>query len=297
MRSFVYKITVFSLLVLIPLVSAEIYVESLPNPSKTKHRWMRQHSRSVNTLILGSSHTFYGIRPDKLPMSAFNLAQVAQTYRYDYYLLRHYPTDSLRNVILPYSYFSLYEDFESVPRERWNAIRYRLYMDCDLHPRIGYYGFECSSVNSLTEKLKSLWQPSVVSWDSLGWGTDYRLEGRPEPWDNGTQAARNNTYADTSLVAMNVAFLDSMMTYLDRRNVRLLLVTTPLSPAFRAAESADQARRNAAVLSRLLRLHPRVKYLDYSADPAFCDSDFFDSHHLNEYGAIKLTEKIRNVML
>lgn len=297
MRSFIYKISVFSLLVLIPLISAEVYVESLPNPSKTKHQWMRQHSRSVNTLILGSSHTFYGVRPDKLPVSSFNLAQVAQTYRYDYYLLRHYPTDSLRNVVLPYSYFSIYEDFESMPRERWNAIRYRLYMDCDIHPRISYYGFECSSINSLTEKLKSIWQPSVVSWDSLGWGTDYRFENRKEQWDNGYEAAQYNTYNDTSLVDLNVSILDSMMTYLDRRNIQLLMITTPLSPDFRAAQSPTQVKRNERVLKRLLRLHPKVKYIDYSSDSVFCDSDFFDSHHLSDYGAAKLTRMLAQFFL
>jgi hypothetical protein len=165
-------------------------------------------------------------------------------------------------------------------------------MDCDIHPRISYYGFECSSINSLTEKLKSLWQPSVVSWDSLGWGTDYRLENRKEPWDNGYEAAQYNTYNDTSLVDLNVSILDSMMTYLDRRNIQLLLISTPLSPDFRAAQSPAQVKRNERVLKRLLRLHPKVKYIDYSSDSVFCDSDFFDSHHLSDYGAAKLTRML-----
>lgn len=297
MRKFLYKISVFSLMVLIPLISAEIYVESLPNPSKTKHQWMKEYSRSVNTLILGSSHTFYGVRPDILPVLAFNLAQVSQTYRYDYYLLQHYPTDSLRNVILPYSYFSLYEDFENMPHERWNAIRYRIYMECDIHPRISYYGFECSSINSLTEKMKSLWQPSVVSWDSLGWGTDFCLANREKTWDNGYVAAKYNTYADTSLVNLNMSILDSMMTYLDKRNIRLLMITTPLSPDFRAAQSPVQVKRNERVLKRLLWLHPNVKYIDYSSDSVFCDSDFFDSHHLSDFGAVKFTKMIAPYLL
>ncbi len=292
MRSFLYKISVFSLLVLILLAGAELYVESLPNPSKSKHRWMQKYSRSINTLILGSSHTFCGVRPDMLPVPAFNLAQVSQTYRYDDYLLRHYPTDSLRNVVLPYSYFSLYEDFESMPRERWNAIRYRLYMDCDIHPRFSYYGFEFSSISALAEKLKSLWQAPVVSWDALGWGTDYRLVRRAALWDNGYAAAMRNTYADTSLVSLNTALLDGMMTSLERRGIRLLLITTPLSPGFRAAQCPTQLERNASVLRRLLSLHPGVRYLDFSSDSAFCDSDFFDSHHLSDCGAAKLTKML-----
>ncbi len=289
MKRFLHKLSLFSLLVLIPLLAAELYVENLPNPSRSKHQWMLEHSPSLNTLILGSSHTFYGVRPDLMPVPAFNLAQPSQTYRYDWYLLRHYPTPNLRNAILSFSYFSLYEDFESMPTERWNAIRYRLYMDCDIHPRISYYGFEFSSINSLVEKLKTLWKPQQLSWDSLGYGTDYQLATRPEPWDNGHDAATNNTYADTSLVSMNTALLDSMMTYLRDRHIRFLLITTPLSPHFIEAQAPSQLLRNSAVLTRLLHKHPEVEYLDFSRDTTFHDSDFYDSHHLNEQGAAKLT--------
>lgn len=295
MKSFVCKISVFSLCILLPLLCAEVYVESLPNPSRSKHMWMQQHSRSVKTLILGSSHTFYGVRPDLLP-SAYSLAQIAQTYRYDDYLLKHYPTDSLRTVILPFSYFSLYEDFESMPRERFNAIRYRIYMDCDIHPRISYYGFEFSSINSLTEKLKSLWQSPSLSWDSLGWGTDYTLARRPSLWDNGADAAANNTYADTTLVPLNTALLDDMMTYCEHRGIQLLLITTPLSHDFLSNQSTGQLCRNATQLSSLLAAHPAVKYVDYSADSDFSDADFYDSHHLNEYGAEKLTLKLLDII-
>lgn len=292
MKDFIWKIIFFAVCVFVPLVCAEVYVENLPNPSRDKHQWMLQNSHEVKTLILGSSHTFYGIRPDLLPLPAFSLAQIAQTYRYDWYLLSHYTMDSLQTVILPFSYFSLYEDFENMPRERYNAIRYRLYMDCDLHSPLSYYGFEWSSIDALMEKLKSLWQPQTLSWDSLGWGTDYSLVKRSPNWDNGMEAAKNNTYADTSLIALNVALLDSMMTYCDRRNVRLLLITTPLSSGFMENMSVQQVERNKRYLNLLLGRHPNVEYTDYSKDSDFVDMDFYDSHHLSEYGAKKLTLKL-----
>lgn len=293
MKRFLRHIIIFSLCILVPLIAAEIYVEHLPNPSRSKHQWMQQHSRSVRTLILGSSHTLYGVNPNLFPDTAFSLAQVAQTYRYDDYLLKHYPMPRLRTVILPYSYFSLYEDFEQMPRERYNAIRYRLYMDCDIHPRISYYGFECSSINALTEKLKTLYRPARVSWDELGWGTDYTLEARPADWDNGQEAATNNTYADTILVPLNIAFLDSIMDYCTRRRVQLLLITTPLSRQFRAHQQPRQVARNKSVLQALLRRHPAVKYIDFTGDTLFTDSDFYDSHHLNHAGAAKLTKLLQ----
>jgi len=275
--------------ILVPLVVAEVYVENLPNPSRDKHLWMKGNSRRVTTLILGNSQPFYGVRPEMLPGVAYNLAQVSQTYRYDDYLLRHYSTDSLRNVILGFSYFSLYEDFENMPGEQYLGIRYRIYMDCDIHPRLGYYGFEFSSINSLTEKLRSIWEPSHLAWDSLGRGTDYTLTARPEVWDTGESAAANNTYSDTTLVALNTALLDGIMNYCCERNINLVLFNHPLTASFRKAQSADQCRRNSGVLNTLLRKYPEVVYLDLTADSSFTDSDFYDSFHVNEYGAARLT--------
>lgn len=289
MKRFIRHILIFSLCVLVPLVAAEIYVEHLPNPSRSKHQWMLEHSRNVRTLILGSSHTLYGVNPNLFPDTAFSLAQVAQTYRYDEYLLKHYPMPQLRTVILSYSYFSLYEDFENMPRERYNAIRYRLYMDCDIHPRISYYGFEFSSIDALTEKLKTLYRPARVSWDARGWGTDFTFEARPTDWNNGQEAATNNTYTDTTLVPLNVAFLDSIMDYCTRHQWQLLLITTPLSPNFIENQLPQQTQRNASVLHALLQRHPDVKYIDFTNDTLFTERDFYDSHHLNHYGAEKLT--------
>jgi len=276
----------------VPLLAAEVYVENLPNPSRDKHQWMMRHSRRVTTLVLGSSQPFYGVRPDMLPGVAFNLAQVSQTLRYDDYLLRHYVTDSLKNVILSFSYFTLYEDLENMPSERYLGIRYRIYMDCDIHPRLGYYGFEASSINSLTHKLRSIWEPSHLSWDSLGWGTDYTLAARPQYWDTGIEAAANNTYADTTLVSLNTGLLDGIMNYCRERHIKLLLVGFPLTESFRKAESSVQYNRNMRILNSLLRKYPGVTYLDFSADSMFTDSDFYDSFHLNEYGAARLTRAL-----
>jgi hypothetical protein len=298
-KHFLKHIILFSLCILIPLIAAEIYVEHLPNPSRDKHQWMQRHSTQVRTLILGSSHTFYGVNPNILTAqsdTAFNLAQVAQTYRYDDYLLHHYPMPHLRNLILPYSYFSLYEDFESMPRERWNAIRYRLYMDCDIHPRISFYGFEFSSINALVEKLKNnLIAPQsshCTTWDTLGWGTDFTYRSREHDWDNGAEAAFNNTYADTTLVPLNIAYLDDIMDFCAKQRVNVLLITTPLSPRFLEHQQPRQVGRNNSVLAQLLHRHPHVHYMDFSDDPDFLDADFYDSHHLNEYGATKLTKKL-----
>ena len=100
MKKFLIKLSCFALPWLILSVLTEVYVESLPNIARDKHQWMLQHAEEVKTLVLGHSHTLYGIRPDMLGEGAFSLAQQSQTYRYDRYLLTHYPLKELKTIIL-----------------------------------------------------------------------------------------------------------------------------------------------------------------------------------------------------
>ena len=306
MRPFVRKILIFSAIMLTLIVAAEIYVRSMPNPARYKHQWMLAHSTEVETLILGSSHTFYGINPAMFGPHAFNIAQPTQPYRYDWYQLTHYPMPRLKTVILPFSYQSVFEDLEAQPHLRYWAVRYRLYMDCDIHSPLSIYGFECLHIAPFKEKLTSLWRPAQVKWDSLGFGTtngttSLLLQGK----DNGKQRAEENTYVETTdklnldldpgrdrLHAQPIMFLDSIAGWCDRRNVRLLLITSPVSPSFRRYSNPRQVAISDSTLRQIIRRHPCISYHDYWADPAFRPADFYDADHLNLYGANKLTKKV-----
>jgi len=296
MKAFVRLSLLFSLLIAATIAAGELYVRSLPNPARYKHEWMLRHSRGVRTLVLGSSHTFYGIDPALLGEDAFSLAMVSQTYRYDDYLLRNYPTDSLTTVILPFSYFSLYEDYEIMQRDPQYVTRYLLYMDCPYHSPLSRYGFEFMEKSAFTERLKSLWQPPRLQWTALGAGANYRLELRGADWDNGEARALKNTYADHRAVKANILFLHSIFSWCRSRRVRVLLISTPLSPIFRQHESVAQVALNRRVLHSLLRQYPEVEYHDFESDPRFTDADFFDADHLSDRGAARLSLILRRLM-
>lgn len=291
MQRFVRYILIFSLPILLFFTAGEWYVESLPNPARDKHQWMQQHHDEVSTLILGDSHAFYGIRPDMLGKGAFSLAMTSQTLRYDDYLLRHYDMPQLRNVILTLSYFTLWEDFESMPGTEHMISRYHIYMDCDLHHAPQYY-LECAHRKEFIERMKSLYMPPRLSWDSLGWGDNYTIANREAEWDNGAERASNNTYTDTTIVRLNEGFLRSIIAFCKDHNVRLTLVSTPVTETFRRHESQRQVNVNQQVLHRILTAHPEVQYLDYEEDPRFAPDDFYDADHLSDTGAAKLTKII-----
>lgn len=292
MRKFLKHIALFSCIVFLLLGAGEVYVEHLPNPARDKHRWMTTHAGEVRTLVLGDSHAFYGIRPDLLGPGAFSLALPSQTLRYDLYLLRHYPTEQLKDVVLTVSYFTLWEDFELLGGHEPEIARYHIYMDADLHPW-PLYRLECVQRQSFVERLKSLYQPPRLSWDSLGWGDNYTLDLRADDWDNGEARAAANTYSDTAVVAFNAGVLAELMDYCRERKIRLTLVTTPTGPLFRKHQSEQQVATNRRVLASLLQAHSEVHHLDLEADARFSSSDFYDADHLSTVGAAKLTKILR----
>ncbi len=108
MRKFLKNIIVFSLLTAALFLIGEIVARSMPSSYSYKHNWILKNGDHISTLILGSSHTYYGLRPNLLGDSVFNLANVSQTPEYDLYLLKTYLPcmPNLKRIIFPVSYFT-----------------------------------------------------------------------------------------------------------------------------------------------------------------------------------------------
>lgn len=283
-----FRILLFAAILLLPLSAGESYIRSVPNPSKAKHAHMKAHSKEIDVLILGSSHTYYGIAPERISKRAYSLAQVSQTLRYDDFLLHHYPMPNLRMVVLPISDFSLYEELED-GKEWYLANRYRLYMDCNIHPHLSVYDWEITSFPTYCEKLKQLWQPPHMHWSAYGQGLEYTLAHRPTNWDNGEERAANNTYTDLSRATNGISHLESIARFCESNHVRLILLSTPLRPSYRQHQNADQLADTHSRIQQFLQRHPQTTYLDFRASPQFSANDFYDSDHLNTQGAQKLS--------
>lgn len=297
MRRFIQYIILFSLIILTFFMAGEWYVRSIPNPARYKHQWMLAHSTQVETLILGSSHCFYGIEPQILGPNTFSLAQPTQTYRYDLWELQRYPMPKLKTVILPFSYQSLFEDLESEPRLRYWAVRYRLYMDCPIHNYISQYGWECLHIPSFREKLTSLWRPPKVKWDSLGFGLTNGYQSLlVEGQDNSLQRVKENTYIGMKSLALCTRELDSIASICDKRDINLVLFTSPTSESFRRYANQHQIDICRRVLRRVIARHTSISYFNYWADADFTPAHFYDADHLNLRGASLLTLKLLSDM-
>lgn len=298
MSRFIRYTILFSVIILAFFLIGECYVRSIPNPARYKHQWMMAHSKEVETLILGSSHCFYGVEPQVFGPNTFSLAQPTQTYRYDLWELTRYPMPKLKTVIIPFSYQSLFEDLENEPRLRYWAVRYRLYMDCPIHSYISQYGWECLHIPSFREKLTSLWRPAKVKWDSLGFGLTNGYESLiVEGKDNGLQRVKENSYPDMKSLSLCTKELDSIASFCDKRGIHLVLFTSPTSESFRRYANKHQIDISRRVLRRVMARHRSISYFCYWADPDFTPSHFYDADHLNLKGASLLSLKLLSDMI
>ena len=72
MRKFSIKTLLFVVPILLLAVIIEIFLRLIPNDYLHKKKYLDAHSCDIETLILGSSHSFYGIDPNYFSNNTFN---------------------------------------------------------------------------------------------------------------------------------------------------------------------------------------------------------------------------------
>lgn len=296
MKRFLINCLIFFGVVIGTLLAGEILVRQSPNPYKTKDRFIHEHGRDIGTLILGNSHSFYGVRADLWPDTAINLGNVSQTIEYDRRLLEHNidRMPHLKRVLMQVSYTSLYDDKLENTDEWWRCINYQLYMGTDAHSPLSKYSLEASHIPVYIAKLRHVFGigGALLTCDSIGNGMGYNFDKRDPDWENGGAgiAERHIGCYVESRLPVNLAHLEAIADTCAGRGVELILFTQPDWHTYRDNVDPQQVRRTDSILTRL-SAQKGIKYLNYFDDPRFVDRDFFDADHLtHEYGAVKLTD-------
>lgn len=292
MKKFLLQITFLIFIPTILLVSiCEWSMRCIPNDYSYKDEWMTKNASTIEILNFGSSHGFYGIRPEFFSRPAYNLAFVSQCIKYDYFLYNKYISycDSLRYVILPVSYFSLRGQLES-GIEDWRVKFYCIYMGCDYHKLEWKYNMEISDKAKLRDIIPSwIHNISYISCNERGWGM-HVINHRDSTWYlQGPIAAKRHTTADTTHVIENIQRIESIIQDCQKRGIQVILLTTPTYHTYYDCLEKEEYTQMTATCAHLEQKYYNVIYLNWLKNKDFTEDDFFDADHLNKYGAKKLT--------
>ena len=289
MKKFLLKTLAFFFPVLLVLAGAEAYVRTLPNTYKYKEAWMWRNAHAVQTLLLGNSHGYFACVPSLMGDSVFNLCNVSQRLEHDYFLLRRYENlyEKLNTLVLLIDNSCLFD----APMEADEPARvtyYQLYMGFPKHSRWSRYGFELSSITAFLNKLGQRWGADGLECDSLGFGTSYRVEER-DPVCFEPEHITVHHFVDWPTTRQNISYADSIACWCQARNVRLVLLMTPVSVYYK--EKAEPWQLDfVRTFADSCRQAYGCRVLDYSDDARFVDEDFFDSDHLDDQGAKKFSK-------
>ena len=112
MKKIITKLLLLLVPILLVLLVIEFQLTKVKNSYNAKISGLAKCANQVNTIILGSSQSYYGINPVYFTSKAFNLANASQTLNYDKEILFKEigKLPNLKNVVIPVSYFSFYFD-------------------------------------------------------------------------------------------------------------------------------------------------------------------------------------------
>ena len=292
MKRFLILVVLFFIPLLCVLAGLEYLVRKTPNEYQYKAEWMAKNAGRVETVILGTSHAFYGINPSFLGPNAFSLAFSAQSLQYDEFLFFNYVSKckNLTRVVLPVSYFSLFSGDMEDGSEWWRAINYKVYMDCPYHSFFSKYNYFISNSKPFRAKLlKQLRGNAIVECDSLGFG--YPIYRKANPALDDASVARwvsHHTARSFTNVVKNKQHIRRIASYCKSHNIQLVVVTTPAWKSYYEQLNEEQLKIMYSFIDTL-KVEYGTLYLDHLKDSRFVKSDYTDCNHMSYDGAKKLS--------
>jgi hypothetical protein len=300
MKLFVKRFSIFAIPILIILLLQEYGVRQIPNSYKLKTHYLNDRSAMVETLILGSSHSFYGVNPLFLDSKAFNASNVSQSPDIDFAILKSYEDhfEQLKTVVIRLSYDTLFEQLKDSP-EDWRLKDYKIYTDIKFDYKFKH-NFEILSIGGsrILKVFKNYYlnDKSLLNCDSLGWGND--LSDRPDTNLEiaGISAAKRHTIKNWELVGTNIKVLRELNDWCAKRGVRVILVTLPAYKSYSTNLDKDQLNKMIEVGTELDSEFNNCTYYNFMTHKDFTKDDFYDADHLSPTGAYKFSLIMNNLI-
>jgi hypothetical protein len=303
MKRFITKTIYFSIPILVVAILMEILLRITPNDYLFKKQYLDNNSSEIETIILGSSHSFYGFNPDYFSSKTFNASHISQSLNYDFEIIKKYHDrfKNLRNIVLPISYFTLFAKLEA-GSESWRIKNYIIYYGLINSSKslTDYSEVLSNRINVNFKRLVSYYVlgNSAISCTKLGWGTGYNSKNARDLVESGKTAAKRHTrddiHSDKSqeIFNENILILNSIIQWCKENHVKILLLTPPAFETYRQNLNLEKLNSTIKTTSEICSKYDNCIYENLLSDPNFVAIDFYDADHLSEIGAKKLSELI-----
>lgn len=280
----------------------EVSLRKITNDYSYKKNYLDKNAEKVQVLILGSSHTYYGINPAYIHYNSFNAAHVSQTLNIDWEILKKYNSkwNALKYIIIPIDYTSLFESLD-LGVEKWRMRNYSVYSDISI-------------TNDFSDNFAALGNPKInlvrlynfytnrnyseITCSTSGFGTAYNYKDREKDLDSSSKiAAERHLATNDNCLQENITILDSIISFAKQKDIKLIYITCPAYDAYTNLLNSNQLTHVINCMNNLSRANSNIFYHNFLKDSLFSTNDFFDADHLNDSGAKKFTKRIDSLYL
>ncbi len=301
MKIFLRQLFIFSLPVISLIVFFEIYLRNTDSVYSLKERGLIENANKIEILILGNSHSTYGIAPAQFNSYAYNMAQVNQSLYFDKRLtLKHIDKlPRLKFVLISIDYHSLYFSSQGM-RDAWsyygNGIVYKDKLPFfekysyikGYTPKLAVYSF----INNFSHKKAKL---NAIDLDNKGVNTDqpivkgwFSLNGiSKSEMETNSYKIRANSFEQTIFNSKEkdeiLSDVEDFIRKLKNKNIIPILITTPCYSLYVNMFNKIQLEKNDAEVTNLAKKYD-IRYWNDLNLP-LPTTYFFNSDHLNTEGA------------
>ncbi|WP_339626865.1 hypothetical protein [uncultured Winogradskyella sp.] len=293
MKGFIKSIILFLIPIVVLAISLETIIRHIPNSYELKSEYLENNAERIETLILGSSHSFYGINPKYFTAPAFNMSNVSQSPDVDLAILKSYEHQltNLKTVVIRLSYDTLFEQLKLSP-EDWRLKDYKLYTNVDLDYTLKHNSEVLAiGLKQSLEVLKNEYfnNMPLLNCDSLGFGK-VKSQLKKIDLDNaGRIAAKRHTISSWYLLHKNSEVFKKIIEHCNQRHIKVLVVTPPAYKSYVNNLNTNQVDKMVETGISLGEKYENCSYHNFMTRLNLIHSDFYDADHLNSTGAKKFS--------
>jgi len=302
MKKLYSKIFIFLLPVFLTWLGMEVFYRTVETNYSFKNEQVKEYYNNTEILILGSSHSYFGINPEHFRRKTYNFSNISQSLYFDELLLNKH-LDSLSNlkaVVLTIGYFTLSQQDDSV-EDSWRKFFYNQQMDLDV-PIVSDYDIKKYSL-ALTRRFNKSF---ILLHDYIENGTIITNYPNGFGKQDSTDIVSNKELVSLSIARkhedgstdfeVNTERLERIIQYCEKRGVEVFLVEMPVYPIYYEALNSEKKLKVSTTLRSLASEYENTTHIKLSQHPDFTKNDLRDADHLTNEGATKCSKLLSELI-
>ena len=296
MNKFIFKFLLYIFILVVFFGILEFVVFPNNNNQMTLKNELLKKKPEIEVLVLGNSHTFFGINPNESKFKMINVANKGRKLETDYYILRKNIKNLKKTnfVIIPISHYTLlagdlsskekrlYFRFFKIEEYSQNLIKNYLLFNEPFRELID--GIFLKKKENHKEFISKLgWKPEEEVYNRNLKETKERIE------------AMEYGANDTVKISRNLIFMDSII-QLNGGKFKILFITPPYHKDYYKYSNKEYHNKIDDILRLKAARNENVIYVKGKSLNLNNDNYFKNSDHLNKIGAKFFTQKIDSIL-